>query len=84
TRHPRPDVAFLVSRPSHAPNMLMLGRIDSHLNRTCKHTFKTASQDEVLCYAIQITPHAEERPGEAGVRLEARKALMQQSIEIQA
>jgi hypothetical protein len=34
--------------------------------------------------AIQNTPHAEERCGEAGARLEARKALMQQSIEFQA
>src|SRR5712671_4300462 len=44
TRHPRPDVAFLVSRPSHAPNMLMLGGIDSHSTCTFKHTFKTASK----------------------------------------
>src|SRR5712691_10879826 len=43
-RHPRPDVAFLVSRPSHAPNMLMLGGIDSHSTCTFKHTFKTASK----------------------------------------
>jgi hypothetical protein len=32
--------------------------------------------------AIEDTPHAEERCGEAGARLEARKALMQQFIEI--
>src|SRR6266851_3837170 len=44
TRHPRPDVAFLVSRPSHSPNMLMLSGIDSHSTCTFKHTFKTASQ----------------------------------------
>src|SRR5712691_5095135 len=48
TRHPRPDVASLVSKPSHAPNMLMLGRIDSHPSRTFKLTFKTASQGQVL------------------------------------
>src|SRR5229473_2909429 len=45
TRHPQPDVAFLVSKPSHAPNMLMLGGIDSHSTCTFKHTFKTASKE---------------------------------------
>src|SRR6266851_1555853 len=76
TRHPRPDVASLVSKPSHAPNMLMLGRIDSHPSRTFKLTFKTASQDEAkLLMPNTNFPHPEERP--IGTRLEGRTAPVQ-------
>src|SRR5216683_6043665 len=75
TRHPRPDVAFLVSRPSLAPNMLMLGGIDSHSTRTFKHTFKTASQDDVS-FMMAFKKNVILRSPHRG-RLEGRVGLMQ-------
>src|SRR5713101_357777 len=60
TRHRRPVLASLVSRPSVDPSILMLGRIDSHPSRTLKHTFKTASQDDDIFDGIKKERHPEE------------------------